>query len=185
MDFLDQLLAVAALAFARHQAEQQPALRVDGRVVPSIAAQAVERIVRVAVLLFLADEAPLVIDLDRAGLRGKKPPVLGGGGRRAPGEGQVAGHRVLVHLDQTTGGTRATALLDVPQHGAGLVVGKPRTLQDRALALGEVALAGAAVDHADALACAAPAAEGEISSAAHALIGAAGILATEVFKRVQ
>jgi hypothetical protein len=88
-------------------------------------------------------------------------------------------------LDQTTGGTRATALLDVPQHGEGLVVGKPRALQDRALALGEVAFAGAAVDHADALAFATPAAEGEISSAAHALIGAAGILATEVFNRVQ
>jgi hypothetical protein len=102
-----------------------------------------------------------------------------------PGEGHVAGHRVLVHLDQTTGGTRATALLDVPQHGEGFVVGKPRALQDRALALGEVAFAGAAVDHADALAFATPAAEGEISSAAHALIGAAGILATEVFNRVQ
>jgi hypothetical protein len=102
-----------------------------------------------------------------------------------PGEGHVAGHRVLVHLDQTTGGTRATALLDVPQHGESLVVGTPRALQDRALALGEVAFAGAAVYHADALAFAAPAAEGEISSAAHALIGAAGILATEVFNRVQ
>ena len=98
-----------------------------------------------------------------------------------PGEGQVARHGVLVHLDQAAGGSRPAALAEVLQDGEGLVVGQAGLLQDGALALGEGALAGAAVDHADPPALAAPATEVEVFAASDAGIGASGILATEVF----
>jgi hypothetical protein len=62
-----------------------------------------------------------------------------------------------------------------------LRIGQPGLLQDRALAFGELGLAGAAGDHADPLAFAAPAAECEISTAPEAGLGAVGILATEMF----
>jgi hypothetical protein len=79
------------------------------------------------------------------------------------GQGDVARDGVLIDPDQSAGGSGPTAL------------------SDRALALGELGLAGAAGDHADPLAFAAPAAEGEISTAPETGLGAVGILATEEF----
>src|SRR3954447_25177568 len=100
------------------------------------------------------------------------------------GFGDVARDCVLIHLHQATGSPGPTALPDVVQDGKGLLVGQSGLLQGRALALGEAGLAGAAVDHADASSLAAVAAEGEISVAPAARIGAVGILAAEVFDGV-
>ena len=96
------------------------------------------------------------------------------------GLGQVAGHGVLVHLDQAAGGSRPAALAEVLQDGQGLVVGQSGVLQDGALAFGEGTLAGAAVDQADASAFAALAAEVEVFTASDTGMGAVGILAAEV-----
>ena len=97
------------------------------------------------------------------------------------GFGNVARHRVLIHLHQATGGPGPAALSDVVQDGMDLRVGQPGLLQDGALALGEAGLAGAAGDHADASGLAAVAAEGEIPVPPTTGIGASGILAAEVF----
>jgi hypothetical protein len=97
------------------------------------------------------------------------------------GLGEVAGHGVLVHADEASGGPGPAALADVIQDVDGLGVGQSGLLQDGALALGEAGLAGAAVDHADAMAFATVAPEGEISVAPEAGVGALGILAAEVF----
>src|SRR3954452_16432479 len=97
------------------------------------------------------------------------------------GLGDVARHRVLIHLHQATGGPGPAALADVVQDGMGLLVGQAGLLQDGALALGEAGLAGAAVDHPDASSLAAVASEGEITDTSSAGIGAVGILAAEVF----
>src|SRR3954453_19510335 len=74
-----------------------------------------------------------------------------------PGEGRVPRHGVLIDPDQAAGDARPAALAKVLEDGEGLVVGQSGLLQDRALALGEGALTGAAVDHADPPALAAPA----------------------------
>src|SRR4051812_34963834 len=100
------------------------------------------------------------------------------------GFGDVACDRVLIHLHQATGGPGPAALSDGVRDGMGLLVGQPGLLQDGALALGETGLAGAAIDHADASGLAAVAAEGEISVAPAARIGAVAILAAEVIDRV-
>src|SRR3954452_16680380 len=97
------------------------------------------------------------------------------------GLGDVARHRVLIHLHQATGGPGPAALADVVQDGMDLRVGQPGLLEDGALAFGEASLAGAAVDHPDASGLAAVAAEGEIPEAPAAGIGALGILAAELF----
>jgi hypothetical protein len=97
------------------------------------------------------------------------------------GQGDVACHGILVHTDEASGGPGPAALADVIQDVEGLGVGQSGLLQDGALAFGEAGLAGAAVDHADAMAFATPAPEGEISVAPAAGIGALGILAAEVF----
>src|SRR3954453_13255630 len=46
------------------------------------------------------------------------------------GQRQVACHRVLVHLDQATGGPCPAAFLDVLQDGEGLVVGQAGMLEN-------------------------------------------------------
>ena len=96
------------------------------------------------------------------------------------GLGQVAGHGVLVHLDQAACGPRAAAFPEVIQDGQGLLIGQSGLLQDGALALGEGSLAGAAVDQADASAFAAVTAEVEVFAAPDPGLGAVGILAAEV-----
>ena len=97
------------------------------------------------------------------------------------GQCHVACDGVLVDVHKAAGGPGPAALADVAQDIENLLIGEARLLKDSALALGEAGLAGAAVHHADPLAFAAPAAEGEIPVAPEPRVGAAGILATEVF----
>ena len=96
------------------------------------------------------------------------------------GFGEVASHRVLVDVDQATGGARPAPLAEVLQDGEGFVVGQAGVFQDGPLALGEGVLAGAAVAQADPPALAAEAAEVEVLTASDAGIGAVGILTAEV-----
>src|SRR5438270_6536207 len=61
---------------------------VQGYVVPAIAAPVVGLVAAVAVLLLLGDEGPLLIELHRAGPRGKRPRTrrgVAGRGRRPAG----------------------------------------------------------------------------------------------------
>src|SRR3954471_22505640 len=53
------------------------------------------------------------------------------------GPGQVARHRVLVDIDQATGGTGPASLAEVLQDGEGFVVGQAGVFQGGPLALGE------------------------------------------------
>jgi hypothetical protein len=97
----------------------------------------------------------------------------------APGQGEVAGDGVLISLRQAAGGPRPAAFAEVIEHLGDLIVREPRLLQDGALTLRGAGLAGAARDHADAFALAAPATEGEITLAPETCVRAVGILATE------
>jgi hypothetical protein len=96
-------------------------------------------------------------------------------------QADVACHRVLVHLDQATGGPGAATLADVFEQRDGLVLGQPGVFQGGPFALGKGPLAGAAVDHADPLACAGPTAEIKVALVALARVRASRILAAEVF----
>jgi len=96
------------------------------------------------------------------------------------GQDHVPGHRILVHADHPAGCPCPAALTDVVQDVEDRLVGQAGLLQDGPLALGEVSLAGAAVDHADAFAFAAPTPEDEISLAPGEPIGTFGVLATEL-----
>jgi hypothetical protein len=49
---------------AGHHADDQPTLGVDGHVVPGVALAIIGRVGRVAVLLLLGDEGPLLVELD-------------------------------------------------------------------------------------------------------------------------
>jgi hypothetical protein len=82
-----------------------------------------------------------------------------------PGQGDVASDGVLIDIHQAADGPGPAAFPDVAQDIKGLLIGQAGPLKDGALAFGEANLAGAAVDHPDALTLAAPAAEGEISAA--------------------
>ena len=181
VDLADQPLAGRAVALAGHQGQEQPALGIDGGMVPVVAAEPIQGVQRVARRLLLGDEAPLLVDLDLTGRGGKGHELVVESLGVGPGEGRVARHGVLVDPDQAAGGARPAALAEVLQDGEGLLVGQSGLLQDGALALGEGALAGAAVDHADPPALAAPAAEVEVFAATDAGIGAVGILATQAF----
>ena len=78
-------------------------------------------------------------------------------------QGDVPGDRILVHAHQAAGTPCAASFADVVQHVQGLRVGQAGLLQDGSFALGEVGLAGAAMDHANPLAFATPAPEAEVS----------------------
>src|SRR5262249_51631802 len=87
LDLSDDRLAVLLRPRPGDHRQDQAVLRVVGDVVPVIPAVVVGRIAGVAVLLLLADEGPLLIELDLAGTGGKRPPTRRGrpwrGGRRA------------------------------------------------------------------------------------------------------
>ncbi len=68
--------------------QDESAFGVKGDEVPCVAAVGVVGIVRVAILLLLADERPFLIDLDLAGLGGKSPRVRRG---RAGRDGRPGG----------------------------------------------------------------------------------------------
>ena len=98
----------------------------------------------------------------------------------SPGLSDVACDGVLIHSHQPAGGPRPAALAEVIQYAQDLRVGELCRLQNRPLAFREASLTGAAVDHADPLAPAAPAPKAEISVAPAAGIRAVRILAAQV-----
>jgi hypothetical protein len=67
VDLADQPRAGRAVALARHQGQEEPALGIDGGVVPVVAAESIQRVERVARRLLLGDEGPLLVDLDLTG----------------------------------------------------------------------------------------------------------------------
>ena len=79
------------------------------------------------------------------------------------GQGDVTRDGVLVHAHQASGGPRPATLADVMQDIEGRRVGPSRMLQDDPLAFGEANRADAAINHANAMALAAPATKNEIS----------------------
>jgi hypothetical protein len=95
-------------------------------------------------------------------------------------QADVAGDRVLVHLDEATGGAGAATLANVLQEGEGFVLGETGVFQGGALAFRERLLTGAAVDHANTLSFAGPAAVIKVPLATLALLGASRILAAKV-----
>ena len=78
-------------SFAWHHAHHQTVFGVKSHMVPVVALVGIVRVLRVAVLLFFADERPLLIELDFVRLGGKEPRVRRGRGGRVgrrsrPGE---------------------------------------------------------------------------------------------------
>jgi hypothetical protein len=92
--------------------------------VPLVAVKPVGRVVGVAVLLLLADERPLLIQLHRAGVGGKghefvvEPP-----GVLAGGAGQAA-YYVLADADQARRLADAAAIGEVAEDGQEFLVGQ-------------------------------------------------------------
>jgi hypothetical protein len=84
-----------------------------------------------------------------------------------------------VDVDPASGLPDAAALGEVVEHRAGLLIGQLSVEERRALALGEAALTGLAVEQADVVVLAVGRADGEISGVASAEEGALGILAAE------
>src|SRR5262245_36224076 len=96
------------------------------------------------------------------------------------GFGEEARDGVPGGAGEAAGGADAAPLAEVLEDGDGLVGGQLGARKGGALALGVGALAGAAVDHADAPVAAAEAAEIKVASAAPGVVGAGGIVAEEV-----
>jgi hypothetical protein len=91
----------------------------------------------------------------------------------------VSGHGVAVDPDEPPGLADAATFGDVLQDGRGLLLRQVRMEQRGALAFGEPSATGPAAEEADRVALAIVAADGEVSSAAEAMIGAVGIQAAE------
>jgi hypothetical protein len=91
---------------------------------------------------------------------------------------------VGIDADQASGGADAAALVEVLEHGAGLVVGEMGVEQGRPLAFGEAVLAGVAVEQSDVVLFSVAGADREIAGVAPRLEGTLGILATEARKVV-
>ena len=81
--------------------------------------------------------------------------------------------------DQASGLADAAALVEVLEHGEGLLLGEMAVEQGRALALGEAGLAGVAVEQADVVLLAVAVADREVAGVASAVEGAVGVLAAE------
>jgi hypothetical protein len=84
-----------------------------------------------------------------------------------------------VDADETSGLPDAAALVEVLEHGVGLVLGQMAVEQGCALAFGEAGLAGVAVEESDVSVLAVAAADGEIAGVALSVSGAVGVLAAE------
>src|SRR4051812_42904015 len=92
--------------------------------------------------------------------------------------GQSA-HGVGIDADQASGGADAAALVEVLEHGEGLLLGEMAVEQGRALALGEAILAGLAVEQPDVILLAVAGADREVAGVPAAVEGALGILTAE------
>jgi hypothetical protein len=95
------------------------------------------------------------------------------------GDLRQAGDGVAVDVDEASGLSDAAALGEVLEHRAGLGVGQVGMEQGRALALGEAAFAGVAVEQADVVVLAVASADGEVACVASAVEAAIGLLAAE------
>ena len=73
---------------------------------------------------------------------------------------------VGIDADQASGGADAAALVEVLEHGEGLLLGEMAVEQGRALALGEAVFAGVAVEQADVILFAVAGSDGEIAGVA-------------------
>ena len=121
-------------------------LGVEGHEIPVIAALGVVRVVRVAVLLLLAHERPLLIELDLAGRRGKKPRTRHerrGSDRRPSGPG---GRRCRDGPDQACGGADATSFLEMAEDRHNRLVGELGPEEDGPFVLREGVLADVAAE---------------------------------------
>ncbi len=114
--------------------------------VPAVAAEMIRRVVRVAVLLLLGHERPLLIHLELAS-RGRlgHQLVVSGPGMLA-GESAIAADGVGMDVDQAGRLADAAALVDVSEDREGLVLGQVGTIQRSALALGEAGPTAAAIE---------------------------------------
>jgi hypothetical protein len=92
--------------------------------------------------------------------------------------------RILVDLDQATGLSDATILLEMVQHGNGLVVGEFAAVQSRALAFREALLTGPAGQDTGGFVGAVGEADPQVVQAPTAEVGAFGVQAAEVFQVV-
>ena len=90
--------------------------------------------------------------------------------------------RILVHPDQAAGLANPTILLEMVQHGHGLVLGKLAAVQGGALAFREALLTGSARQHPGRSVGSVAEADAQIVQAALAVGGAFGVLAAEVFQ---
>jgi hypothetical protein len=97
----------------------------------------------------------------------------------AAGDAGQSAHGVGIDADQSSGGADAAALVEVLEDGQGFLRGEMAVEQRRALALGEAALAGLAVEQADVVLLAVAGADGEITGIAAGVEYALGVLAAE------
>jgi hypothetical protein len=95
------------------------------------------------------------------------------------GQFRQADDGIAVDVDQAPRLSDAAALGEVLEHGVGLLLGQVGVEEWRALALGEAALAGVAVEQPDVVLLAVAVADGEVCGVALAVEGASGILAAE------
>ena len=93
----------------------------------------------------------------------------------------IADHGVFINAHQAGGLADATAVLEVPEDGHGLLLRQSGAEQGGAFALGEALLASAAGEHA-ALGLAITEADAEVAPATQAIVGAVGILTAEQVK---
>jgi len=73
---------------------------------------------------------------------------------------------VGIDADQAPGGSDAAALVEVLEHGEGLLLGEMAVEQGRALALGEAVFAGLAVEQPDVVLLTVAGADGEVAGIA-------------------
>src|SRR6185437_14322587 len=91
LDLTDDRMAILFGPRPGDHRQGQPVLRVVGDVIPVVPAVIVGRAVGIAVLLLLADEGPLLIELDLAGTGGKSPRARRGRPRRGDRRGAPVG----------------------------------------------------------------------------------------------
>jgi hypothetical protein len=90
----------------------------------------------------------------------------------------------IPEVAEAPGGSDAAALVEVLEHGEGLLLGEMAMEQGRALALGEAVFAGVAVEQSDVVEFAVAGADREVAGVAPRVEGAVGVLAAEAFEVV-
>jgi hypothetical protein len=137
------------------------------------------RLERVAVLLLLADEGPLLVELDLARPRGKSHELVMSVMGVLPGDAGQSDDGVAMDADEASGGADAAALVEVLEHRVGLLLGQMAAVERRAFAFGEAGPTGVAVELSELLVLAVEAADREVAEVAPAVEHTVGILAAE------